>query len=184
MRVIVLLNVSAGSEGALKSERDAESVRTAFRGAGVEPDVRPLRGDQVHEAALGLAQDEGADGKLVIAAAGGDGTQNAVASALAGTPTAMGVLPMGTLNHFAKDLGIGTDLAGAARVIATGRPRAIDVAQVNGRVFINNSSIGLYPQVVRRRDQMRERLGHGKWYAMLRAVIAIFRRFPLVRLRL
>jgi diacylglycerol kinase family enzyme len=55
---------------------------------------------------------------------------------------------------------------------------------VNDRVFVNNSSIGLYPHVVRHRDQMRERLGHGKWLAMFLAVIAVFRRFPLVRVRL
>jgi diacylglycerol kinase family enzyme len=91
---------------------------------------------------------------------------------------------MGTLNHFAKDLGLPLDLADAARVIATGRPRPIDVAAVNDRVFVNNSSIGLYPHVVRHRDQMRERLGRGKWLAMFLAIIAVFRRFPLVRVRL
>jgi len=96
----------------------------------------------------------------------------------------MGVLPMGTLNHFAKDLGLPQELDAAARAIATGRPRPIDVADVNDRVFVNNSSIGLYPHVVRHRDQAREQLGHGKWYAMFLATLAVFRRFPLVRVRL
>jgi diacylglycerol kinase family enzyme len=66
----------------------------------------------------------------------------------------------------------------------TGQRRAIDVAQLNDRVFVNNSSIGLYPHVVRHRDQMCERLGHGKWYAMLVAIIVMFRRFPVVNIRM
>ena len=75
-------------------------------------------------------------------------------------------------------------LAAAARRDRDGRPRAVDVAEVNGRVFVNNSSIGLYPRVVKHRDDMRERLGRNKWVAMLIAVVSIFRRFPLVRLRM
>ncbi|HEY8669011.1 MAG TPA: diacylglycerol kinase family protein, partial [Tepidisphaeraceae bacterium] len=96
----------------------------------------------------------------------------------------MGVLPMGTLNHFAKDLKLPLELAEAARVIAQGAPRKVDVATVNGRVFLNNSSIGIYPHIVKRRDRMMERLGRGKWLSMLVAVLSLFRRFPLVRVRL
>ena len=66
----------------------------------------------------------------------------------------------------------------------TRRSCAIDVAEVNGRVFINNSSIGLYPRIVRRRDRQMERLGRGKWLAMLTAALGVFRRFPTVRVRL
>jgi len=120
----------------------------------------------------------------ILVAGGGDGTINTGAQAVIGRDVRLGVLPLGTLNHFAKDLGIPLDLAEAARVITSGRRRAVDVAAVNDRVFVNNSSIGLYPHVVRHRDEMRERLGHGKWLAMFLAIVAVFRRFPLVRVRL
>jgi diacylglycerol kinase family enzyme len=182
MKAIVLLNAAAGTTPAEKADEDERAIRWAFDRAGMEVDVRHVKGPELVGTARELAQS--ASGNTVIVAAGGDGTQSAVASALAGTPALMGVLPMGTLNHFAKDLGLPQDVDGAARAIATGRPRPIDVAEVNDRVFVNNSSIGLYPHVVRRRDEMRERLGHGKWYAMFLAIVKIFRRFPLVRLRM
>src|SRR3954454_14340219 len=182
MKAIVLLNAAAGTTPAEEADEDERAIRSAFAAAGMEVEVRRVKGPDLTPAARELAAHS--DGQHVIVAAGGDGTQSAIASALAGTPALMGVLPMGTLNHFAKDLGLPQDLPAAARAIATGRPRASDVAEGNGRVFVNNSSIGLYPRVVRRRDEMRERLGHGKWYAMFKAIVQIFRRFPLVRLRM
>ena len=78
---------------------------------------------------------------------GGDGTISAAASALAGTKTLLGILPLGTLNHFARDLGIPANLDEAAKLIAA-RAEKVDVAEMNGRVFINNSAIGLYPLMV------------------------------------
>jgi len=119
-----------------------------------------------------------------IVAAGGDGTINAVASALAGADRAMGILPAGTLNHFAKDLGLPLTLEEAARTIAAARTMNVDVGEVNGRCFVNNSSIGLYPHVVVKRDREMNRLGLGKWAALFRAWLAIFRRFPTVRVKL
>ena len=69
----------------------------------------------------------------------------AAASALIGTDTKLGVLPLGTLNHFARDLGVPTDVAEAAKLIASGKERRVDVAELNDRIFINNSAVGLYP---------------------------------------
>jgi len=80
-----------------------------------------------------------------VAAGGGDGTVNAVAGAVAGTDTALGVLPIGTLNHFAKDAGIPLELEDAVRNFFTGRVVKLDVGEVNGRVFVNNSGIGVIP---------------------------------------
>src|SRR5438128_3016655 len=73
-----------------------------------------------------------------IIAAGGDGTVSAVAGEIAGTRKVMGVLPLGTLNHFAKDIGIPVGLDAAVRMLANGHTEPVDVAEVNGRVFINN----------------------------------------------
>src|SRR5687767_10365595 len=130
MRIVVLLNAAAGTTPAAEADADEREIRAAFAAAGREDvDVMHVPGAKLTETAAALARDGGAD--VTVVAAGGDGTQSAVAAALAGTDTPMGVLAKGTLNHFAKDLGLPLDLPGAARLIATGTPRAIDVAQVN-----------------------------------------------------
>jgi diacylglycerol kinase family enzyme len=183
MRFVVLMNEAAGTRPSGEADAEERAIVEAFLAAGApEVVVRRVPGDKLTAAAADVAKQGASD--VVLVAAGGDGTQSAVAAALAGTDTPMGVIPKGTLNHFARDLGMPLVIAEAARAIVRGRPRAVDVAEVNGRVFVNNSSIGLYPRVVRHRDQVRERLGHGKWYAMLLAIVSIFHRFPLVRLRL
>lgn len=119
-----------------------------------------------------------------IVAAGGDGTINAVASALIKTDKTLGVLPLGTLNHFSKDLQIPQDLAEAVRVIAENYTTEIDVGEVNGEIFINNSSLGLYPRIVRKREVQQERLGRGKWFAAFWAALSIFRRYPFLDIKL
>lgn len=176
MRAIILSNFAAGPGGA--NMRSA--IDRALKAAGIEAEIRSTPGHQLAAAARAAAQG-GAD---VVVAAGGDGTISAVASALAGERTLMGVLPIGTLNHFAKDLGLPLDLEQAARIIAQGHVRDIDLGEVNGRCFVNNSSIGLYPRIVTRRNEQCERLGRGKWLATALAVLATFRRYPLVQVML
>lgn len=113
---------------------------------------------------------------------GGDGSIRTVASVLTGNSIPLGVLPLGTLNHFAKDLCIPLDIDGAVEVISAARARAVDVGEVNGHVFINNSSIGIYPFLVLHREQRRRVDGHAKWVAMGLAVLQLLRHFPLRRL--
>ncbi len=119
-----------------------------------------------------------------IGAGGGDGTISTVAARLVGTDKALGVLPLGTLNHFAKDLRIPLGLEEAARNVCEGREVSVDVGEVNGQVFVNNSSLGLYPRIVRRREKLQEREGSGKWAAFMRASLAVLRRYPFLYVRL
>jgi diacylglycerol kinase family enzyme len=119
-----------------------------------------------------------------IVAGGGDGTVSTVAAALAGGSIALGVLPLGTLNHFAKDMRLPLELQAAVERAARGTTRRIDVGEVNGRVFINNSSLGLYPEIVRDRERQKRRLGRGKWLALVWASIGALRRFPFLSIRL
>jgi diacylglycerol kinase family enzyme len=123
-------------------------------------------------------------GCSVIVAGGGDGTLNAVASRIVGTATLFGILPLGTLNHFAKDVGIPLDPAQALAGIPEGRVVAVDVGEVNGRYFLNNSSLGLYPDIVRDRTRQQRRLGRGKWVAFMWAVWGALRRSPFLTVRL
>jgi diacylglycerol kinase family enzyme len=101
-----------------------------------------------------------------------------------GTGIALGVLPLGTLNHFARDLHIPGDAAGAVQNIAAGNVAAIDAGEVNGRYFLNNASLGIYPAIVRGRERQQRHLGAGKWLAFLRATLAVLRRNPFVDVRL
>jgi undecaprenyl-diphosphatase len=100
-----------------------------------------------------------ADGVAFVGAAGGDGTIRLVAEQLVGTGVPLLPIPAGTRNHFAKDLGV-ADLD-AAEKAADGKVIDIDVGCVNGRYFVNNSSIGLYPKIVIRREAHQRRLRKG-----------------------
>lgn len=119
-----------------------------------------------------------------IVAGGGDGTLNTVAAKIAGTHTALGILPLGTFNHFAKDLGIPLELDAAVAIIAAGNTAVVDVGTVNNRIFLNNSSLGLYPRLVRVRERQQQTLGRGKWPAFAWAVFFVLRRFSFVSVEL
>ncbi len=178
MRIAVIVNRGAGT---VVSERlEPGPLKEMFREAGAEADVRFLSGEEIAAAAR-QALERGAE---VVVAGGGDGTIRTVASVLVGGSVPMGVLPVGTLNHFARDLGIPTGLGEAARVAATGRPRSLDVGEVNGEVFVNNSILGFYPPVVRVRDWQRQRLERGKWVATVAAAFKVLPRLPSLHVRL
>jgi diacylglycerol kinase family enzyme len=169
--VPVILNAGAGAGG---SDERAQRIREAFTAAGIEAHV--LAGEDIGL----LARRAVREGHSIVVAAGGDGTVNAVAAEVAGSASALGVLATGTLNHFAKDAGIPLDLDEAARVIAAGHRVRVDVGAVNGRVFVNNSSIGLYPTVVIRRENRRKRTGSGKWTALFWASLTVLRKHPMM----
>jgi len=178
MSVSVLLNRGGGTIAADPSVPD--KVAAALEAAGIDADIELIDGGDCEVRAKAVAERKD---KLVIVG-GGDGSISAAASALIGSETALGVLPLGTLNHFARDLGIPTDIAEAAKLIATGNERRVDVAEMNGRIFINNSAIGLYPLMVLDRDRQRERLGRSKRLAMLVASARTLARFNHQRLML
>ncbi|MFY9551536.1 MAG: diacylglycerol kinase family protein [Thermoanaerobaculia bacterium] len=168
------------SSGVVKHEALCDRVAKIFQDHGIRTDVHAIAGGRgIPE----LVQEGVRRGSFAVVAAGGDGTVSCVASGLVGSQTAMGVVPVGTLNHFAKDMHIPLDVAGAAHTIATGRFRAVDVGEVNGKFFVNNSSLGLYPSVVREREQ-EQRLGRSKVAALLWATLAALRHHPSASIRL
>ena len=155
-RVRVFLNAKAGSTAGAGSDQ----LRAKFKAHDCACEVTELT-QGVSISALA----ESDDLEVAFIAAGGDGTVSAVAQAVAGTARRMGVLPMGTLNHFAKDLGLPQDLDGAIAVAAGERTRRVDAAEVNGRVFVNNSSVGAYPLMVLDRERMKK-TGWNKWVSL------------------
>jgi diacylglycerol kinase family enzyme len=179
MKATVLLNAAAGlRHGQVQAE--AARVRDLFAGLGAIADVQEVPGPSLLEAARTAASSD-AD---VVVMGGGDGTMSAGAGGLAGTGKPMGVLPLGTLNHFARDLGIPASLEDAVRTVVQGTVREVDVGEANGRVFVNNSSLGFYPDAVSLRDAWMDRDSMHKWVAMARAGVNTLRRFPLVRITL
>ena len=175
--VKVIINARSGfGDKAEVRRRLAES----FGASGVDSEVL-LAGSGAEVAAM--AKKAAHEKWTVVMAGGGDGTINTVASHLIGTETILGVLPLGTLNHFAKDLKIPLDLEGAAQTVISGRPTTVDVGEVDGRIFLNNSSLGLYPTIVREREK-NQRLGSGKWPAFVWAAVSAFRRYPFLHVRL
>ena len=113
------------------------------------------------------------NGARMVVGGGGDGTLSAIATVLAGTETPLGILPLGTLNHFAKDLGIPLDIDAAVATLATGRITQVDVGEVNGSLFLNNSGLGLYPVIVHS-GELRQSHGIAKWPAALWATCKAF----------
>jgi diacylglycerol kinase family enzyme len=171
----VILNRGGGSFGGDK----AEQLRALFGGHGVEAEIRLVPPAEVSEA---FAEAAAAAGLDAVVAGGGDGTISCAAGALAGGERPLGILALGTLNHFARDAGLPAELEQAVAVIAGGAVRAVDVAEVNGRVFVNNSAVGLYPMMVREREAQQRRLGRSKRLAMLVASLRALYRFSRRRL--
>jgi diacylglycerol kinase family enzyme len=176
----VVLNAGAGA-AAQAGEALAPRVEAAARAAGFDPRLEEVPTPRLEARLRELAVAPDLDAVIV---GGGDGTIRTGAEALAGTGRAMGVLPLGTLNHFARDLGLPPDPEEALRALGRGRVTEVDVAEVNGRVFVNNCSLGLYPEAVRQRELLRARHGMGKWAAMGRGALDALRRFPVSRLDL
>jgi len=177
VKIEVIINASSGAgNGAAVQQRLAE----AFKAIGADARIS-LAGDGVE--IVKLAQNAARSDAEGVVAGGGDGTINSVAAAIVDSDKTLGVLPFGTMNHFAKDLNIPLDLEAAIETIVAGHAVTVDVGDVNGRIFLNNSSLGLYPRIIREREK-QQRLGWGKWPAYIWAALAVLRRYPFLEIRL
>lgn len=177
-RITVLLNHRGG---AFAADPDlATKVANAFSAAGLDAAIELISGGECAVRCRAIAE----RGDEVLVVGGGDGTISAAASALVGTDTLLGILPLGTLNHFARDLGIPLEADKAAELIAKRSERRVDVGEMNDRIFINNSVIGLYPLMVIDRDMQRTKLGRNKRLAMIVASLRTLARFNHQRLTL
>jgi diacylglycerol kinase family enzyme len=179
MNAIVFVNQSAGTSTSTCEEL-REVIAPIFALRGIEPTFVSVPPEKLRDEASAAVK----QGIKLVIACGGDGTVSSVAGALVGTDATLGVLPQGTLNHFAKDIGVPLELDKAANVIAQGHVETLDVGEVNGRTFINNSSLGMYPHLAVERDALRAQLNIGKWTAMAFALVSVFKRFPTVSVRL
>jgi YegS/Rv2252/BmrU family lipid kinase len=175
--IAVIINSSAGDS---RSAETGRRLKEILQSKGSKWQISLARNGEEISA---LAHQQAERGNGIVVAAGGDGTINTVASALVGTGKPLGVLPLGTLNHFAKDLKIPLDLEAAVETILEGHAISIDVGEVNGRFFLNNSSLGIYPRMVEEREQ-RQQQGRSKWIASLAAAYNMLHRYPVLSVRL
>lgn len=175
----VPLILNAGGGAMLRGgEELAGRVQQALAAAGVAAQAIRVDGARLIDAVTEVA----AASPPLLIAGGGDGTLSSVAGVLADGNVPLAILPLGTLNHLARDLGIPGDIDEAAAVIAAGRTTRIDLGEVNGRAFVNNCSIGIYPAWVRDRDVERRR-GLPKWLASVPAAWRTLARLRHHRLR-
>lgn len=174
-RPMVILNSRAGGSPG----PTARELGELFRAAGLGVTIESATGPEIPE----LAQRAVSAQIPVVVAAGGDGTVSSAASVLAGSDTVLGIVPLGTLNHFAKTLGIPSGVADAVQTIARGRRAAVDVGEVNGRVFINTSSLGVYPRLVVERER-EERKGRSYVVSLAFAAVRIWRHYRRVQVAL
>lgn len=166
--------ISSDSSGTISSEEKEKFIRKAFEENNLQIDLFMLKSSVIQKKVKELIEGN----TEVIVAAGGDGTVSMIASLLSGTNKLLGVLPLGTLNHFAKDNNIPVDITEAAGIIAKGKVKQLDIAEVNGKKFINNSSIGLYPHIVKKRDKDLKINNRNKWVAMFLAAIETLKYHP------
>jgi len=165
---VVILNCRSGRADKRKIARLLPSLAA---GPGIECSVVLAGGPTQVQRAARRAADSHVD---IVIAAGGDGTVNAVASELVGTNKILGILPLGTFNYFAREHGVPEDWEAAFRACFEGETRSVTVGSVNGRVFLNNASIGIYPLILSTREHTYRRWGRrrlGAYWSVLETVL-------------
>ena len=154
---------------------DADALVQAAAASGLQ--VVEI-GPDVNIAAL--IRERACRGEKLFIAAGGDGTVHHVLQAVVNTDSILGVIPTGTYNHFARDLGIPLDWREALEVATTGTTQQIDTGRINDHFFVNNVSLGLYPELVARREERGR--DYPRWKARLYAAYMTLRKYPHVTL--
>lgn len=168
---ILFLNPRAGTFPA----DEAAEFHAAAEAAGLEIVEITPETDVAAIAAAAIAE-----GRKSIVVGGGDGSLHHVVQALAGTEGILGVIPLGTLNHLAHDMGVPLEWRAALDNATNGEVHQIDVGRINGQYFLNTVMIGLYPTISQYRERFRST--HSKWRAYAKGAHAAMRRFPGVKL--
>jgi diacylglycerol kinase family enzyme len=177
-RVFIVLNTAAAGFLHRPVREICGLITSALAVQGISSDLVLAFDGSLEKHARAAVADGRAD---AVIAGGGDGTIGTVAAALVDTGIPLGILPLGRSNHFARDLGIPATLEDAVDVITAGHSAMIDTGEVNGRIFVNNSSLGAYPFFVLDRDRRHGRRGIQRVIALLLAAFRLLRLFPLRR---
>ena len=169
--LIFIINAASGHSGA---DAKRAVIEQALQVAGRTGELRFARPDALDRMAREASATALAAHSAVVAV-GGDGTINAVAQAAHAAGCAMGVVPLGTFNYFARTHGIPTEPAQAAHMLMQAVPTPVQVGTVNGHVFLVNASLGLYPVLLEDRETYKARFGRSRWVAMGAACMTLLR---------
>jgi diacylglycerol kinase family enzyme len=174
----VILNAAASGFFRRPVRDICQIISSEFAAHGITSEVVLAFGGSLDR----RARDAAAAGEVdAVIAGGGDGTAGSVAGGLAQTRMPFGILTLGRVNHFARDLGIPATLEQAIGIIARGHVATIDAGEVNGRLFVNNSSLGAYPFLLLDQEKWWRRRGWLRPAAMLFAGYKLLREYPLRR---
>jgi diacylglycerol kinase family enzyme len=176
MKAAVILNKHSGTSGSESADSLANKITDELKKSAIEPVILPI-GKENFKSTIDTVYEN--DFEAIIAG-GGDGTINSAAEISIKKDIPLGVIPLGTYNHFSKDLKIPLDLTEALKVIGKKEVRRIDIGKINNNYFLNNSSVGLYPRVVEKREEEIEESGAKKFWAMCKAALIIFVRYPVM----
>jgi diacylglycerol kinase family enzyme len=180
LKLTLILNRDAGTLRGQDAEAVAKEIADIFRSSGHSVVPQVVTGDDAITAIRRAAKAPDADALVV---GGGDGTISAAAAAAAESGAVLGVLPLGTMNFFARSLAIPAAIKDAAMALATGDVRAVDIASINGRRFVHTISLGIHPTMVEEREKLSYGSRYGKMFGSVRAwfrVIQSPQRFRVV----
>lgn len=174
--IAIILNPGSGRD---RDDDPGEQAVRLLAEAGHEAKLYRFSKDQPLAKTVARALSDGAQ---TVVAAGGDGTICGVAGALSGTGVAMGVLPLGTFNYFARSLKLPEDLSEAIGVVVNGRALAVRTGTINGKVFLNNTSVGRYPEILANREVVYKRWGRSRiaaYWSVLKTLVTLRRPLEL-----
>lgn len=177
----IVLNAGSGHED---TDTASDAIASVLRNAGRPHEILRVE-DPEHlrdVATQAVAKAKHTNG--IVVAAGGDGTLNGVAQIALGAGCPFGVIPQGTFNYFGRTHGISSDAAEAARGLLTASVEPVQVGLVNGRVFLVNASLGLYPQALQDREEQKQRHGRSRLVAAWAALVTIFRDYRPMLIKL
>jgi diacylglycerol kinase family enzyme len=172
-----------GASGSSAAEAKRAVIEAALQASGRRGELRFARPAELAALARAAAATATAT-RTAVVAVGGDGTLNAVAQAAHAAGCAMGVVPQGTFNYFARSHGIPTEPAAAAKQLLEAVPTPVQVAAVNDRVFLVNASVGLYPDLLEDREAYKARFGRNRWVALGAACATLLRAQRRLRLHI
>lgn len=168
----IVFNGGSGNDDAMETRtRIEERLGAAGRAYTLFTVDRPKQLPQIADRAVEQARQ--ANG--IVVAAGGDGTLNAVAAAVLPTGLPFGILPRGTFNYFGRTYGISRETDEALASLLDARIEPVQVGLLDGRPFLVNASLGLYPQLLEDREVYKKMLGRRRWVALLSALITLAR---------
>jgi diacylglycerol kinase family enzyme len=177
--LFIVINVGSGRRDA---EEEKETMARVFKECGRTFEFLQFDGQQPIEMLARRAVELAKARQGVVVAAGGDGTLNAVANAVLGSGCPFGVLPQGTFNYFGRDNAISQDTEKACRVLMQGHIEETQVGKVNGRLFLVNASVGLYPQILEDREAWKQQLGRSRFVAFLSGIVTLLQSRHQLRL--